>query len=554
MVSPTLKRALTKLPLLVCVGVFLFHFNVVRKYAVNIPYYDDWAMFAGDSHPASLDLPWLYAQHNEQRTATAKLFVWLQFQLNGWNIRTHYLIAFVTYGVFLAFLTWAARKWAADFPAWVIVSFIVFLLSPIIWLVHFMAYASVCFFWIFGFLVSAYLLFDNPQRWPALIVGCLASIAATYSAAFGFVTSFVLLLVFSLFKCVRLRELADKRARVRELGQLLMVALLIGGALATWVIGFQKPLYHPPLVFPYRRAFWSFFLNLVAFSFGVDWGSTKLGVFCLLIVLAPICGCVWKQRGKLSTAQWATFAVVTAILADLSVIAIGRAAFDVSILAPNLSGYASLGMPLIILAIVNWSIFFRDKKMLRIGSIAALWVFCLIAFHDNWDFDIYRNQSTLRMTGMRCVRTYYQQIGPGLCPTIYPFPLAPFLDQAKRLNASFYQDVVKADRKTSSGPPAYFGAHDVADCHHIAGWAYDKSDPDAVVAVAIYDGDSLLATLTAIDFRPDLLNAGIGNGFYSFEYITPPTLKDGQPHSIRVKFAGTAIDLANTPKSLVCTP
>src|SRR5262245_11846323 len=134
MVSSSFKGALTKLPLLVCIAVFLFHFNLIRKYAVNIPNQDDWALFAGDNHPASLDLPWLYIEHNEHRTATTKLLVWFQFQLNGWNLRTHYLIDFFIYGVFLALLTWVARKWASDIPTWVILSFIVFLLSPIIWL------------------------------------------------------------------------------------------------------------------------------------------------------------------------------------------------------------------------------------------------------------------------------------------------------------------------------------------------------------------------------------------------------------------------------------
>jgi hypothetical protein len=29
-------------------------------------------------------------------------------------------------------------------------------------------------------------------------------------------------------------------------------------------------------------------------------------------------------------------------------------------------------------------------------------------------------------------------------------------------------------------------------------------------------------------------------------------LKDGQPHSIRVKIAGTNIELKNTPKTITC--
>ncbi|HEY6122506.1 MAG TPA: hypothetical protein VIV66_21300, partial [Pyrinomonadaceae bacterium] len=87
--TPFVKASLTKLPLLICVGVFLFHFSVIARYAVNLPNMDDWALVAGDDHPSSVDLEWLYDQHNEHRTTTTKLFVWLQYHLNGWNVRTH---------------------------------------------------------------------------------------------------------------------------------------------------------------------------------------------------------------------------------------------------------------------------------------------------------------------------------------------------------------------------------------------------------------------------------------------------------------------------------
>jgi hypothetical protein len=552
---PALKRALPALPLLVCIGLFAFHFSVIHRYAVNIPNMDDWRLFDGESHPASVDLPWLHALTNEHRTATTKLFVWLQFQLNGWDIRTHYLIDFMIFGLFLTFLTWAAKRWASDLPTWVISSFIVFLLSPIIWLNHYMAYPVAVHFWVFFFFIAAYLLFANRQSWPALIVGCLASSLSIYSFASGFVASLVLLLVFSVFKYVRFRELRDQGARRRELRQLLLVTLLIGGALATWILGFRRPSYHPPLAFPYRRVFWSLFLNLVSFGFGIDRVSGKIGLVCLLIILAPIGGSIWKQRGKLSIAQWATFAIVLAILADLAVISLGRAGFDFSFIAKD-EEYAEHGMPLIVLSLINWSIFLRDRRTLRAGAIAALWIFCLIAFQNNWDFDIYRRQSALRLEGERCVKAYYQQVGDGRCPTICP--ASPYfislLEQAKRLNASFYQDAIKANRKTSSGRLDYLGAHGDADCNHISGWAYDRSDPDAIVVVAIYDGDSLLKTVPAYMFQPGLLQAGFGTGLYGFEFATPPSLKDGRPHSVLVQFAATRVDLLNTPKVLTCTP
>lgn len=104
-----------------------------------------------------------------------------------------------------------------------------------------------------------------------------------------------------------------------------------------------------------------------------------------------------------------------------------------------------------------------------------------------------------------------------------------------------------------AGPPVYEGFHDVTNCDGIMGWAWDKNQPDQPIQVDIYDGDTQLATVTAGDFRQDLLNAGIGNGRHGFTYPVPPRLKDGKPHVIRMKYAGTAIELANTPKEIHCT-
>ncbi|MFY9557770.1 MAG: hypothetical protein WAV20_03785 [Blastocatellia bacterium] len=105
----------------------------------------------------------------------------------------------------------------------------------------------------------------------------------------------------------------------------------------------------------------------------------------------------------------------------------------------------------------------------------------------------------------------------------------------------------------SSGPPMYLGYHDITDCDSIIGWAWDSNRPNDPIQVEIYDGGILVATVTADEFRQDLVAAQKGNGKHGFIYIVPPRLKDGKPHSIRVKYAGTSMDLFNTPKELNCT-
>src|SRR5438093_5362202 len=131
------KKWLGLIPIIACLMIFLIHFSIIRKNAVNIPFWDDWAAFGGDNHPASIDWQWLFAQHNEHRMSTTKFFIWLQFHLNGWNVRTQLLLNFLTFGLLLIWLGWCGRNWAPQLPYWVMPSFLIFFLTPIIWFNHF---------------------------------------------------------------------------------------------------------------------------------------------------------------------------------------------------------------------------------------------------------------------------------------------------------------------------------------------------------------------------------------------------------------------------------
>ena len=109
----------------------------------------------------------------------------------------------------------------------------------------------------------------------------------------------------------------------------------------------------------------------------------------------------------------------------------------------------------------------------------------------------------------------------------------------------------KADA-VPSGPPAYEGCYDVTNCNGIMAWAWDMNRPNDPVRVDIYDGDARIATVTADEFREDLRAAGKGNGKHSLTLPTPAKMKDGKPHRIFMRFAGTSQELANGPKEINC--
>jgi hypothetical protein len=55
----------------------------------------------------------------------------------------------------------------------------------------------------------------------------------------------------------------------------------------------------------------------------------------------------------------------------------------------------------------------------------------------------------------------------------------------------------------------------------ISGWVYLNTDPDAALPLEIVSDGTVIATIVAGDFRPDLLGAGKGNGCHAFSFQLP---------------------------------
>ncbi|MBD8793245.1 hypothetical protein IFR09_20640 [Pseudomonas syringae] len=67
------------------------------------------------------------------------------------------------------------------------------------------------------------------------------------------------------------------------------------------------------------------------------------------------------------------------------------------------------------------------------------------------------------------------------------------------------------------------------------GWACDTSSPAEKITVDIFCGDRLVGQGVAKDFRQDLLDAGIGDGYYSFKIPLSYELNDGTTHELIAK-------------------
>lgn len=425
--------------LALCVGLYVFHLSQVWRNVVDLPVADEWEIFNPDQLPSGLTPGWLFAQHNEHRMATYKLSVWALYHAGGWDVAVHQVFNFLLYGAAVALIFHLARRAAPETPPWLVLGFNIFLLTTVGIQNHVMAIQCAFHFWLIFFLLSARLLFDAAQGARALAVGSLCAALSVFSLASGVVSTVVLMLAFAAFKLSRAFGAGGGRARRVELYQLLLVGVFVVGSVALWLYGYRKPPQHPPLASPLGREFWDYFLNAVSFCFGFESLSKAAGLACLLVVLTPVCVLLWKRRGGLTAGQWTMFSAVACMLAVLASIAAGRGEFGAA--QSKTSRYVEFGMALVPLSAVSWWALLKGREGLRAALLAALWLALFLAFLNDWRFRDYRVERALRLKGVECVRDYYLRGGEGLCPTIYPAPLGPRLDAARKLGAAFYRDL-----------------------------------------------------------------------------------------------------------------
>jgi len=94
------------------------------------------------------------------------------------------------------------------------------------------------------------------------------------------------------------------------------------------------------------------------------------------------------------------------------------------------------------------------------------------------------------------------------------------------------------------------GNLDYAAWSGIKGWIWDPTEPEKRVALDLLDGDNLLATVLASEYRVDLEDAGIGDGRHGFTIGFSETLLPFARHTLHLRPVGSAVELPSFPLEL----
>jgi hypothetical protein len=106
----------------------------------------------------------------------------------------------------------------------------------------------------------------------------------------------------------------------------------------------------------------------------------------------------------------------------------------------------------------------------------------------------------------------------------------------------------------AAADPTLLGYVDHADWHEISGWGFDPSTPESAQWLEVLVDDGPPTAFLANLHRPDLAEAGYGDGRFAFRLRFPTPLNPLQLHSITVRRRDDAAPLKNTPVLLARAP
>lgn len=427
-------------------GLFLFglmHIVMILRYVKNVPMMDEWDEFP----PQHITFHWLFSQHNEHRIVLTKLMTWLLYLLNGWDLHIAAVFNFSIYILLVISIFNFSKAYLEDISSGLVAFFMLFLFSITNIENHTTPFQSQFHFVLLFFVLSVTRLFRSQQRTSDLALGVLFAALSAYSFSSGVIFCGSLIFSYSAYKIARARQERQTNAR-REVGQLFFVSVVLLAIVISWflIIPFELNPGHPALIFPYRAAFWRYFLNLISWGFGFSSRSLLLGAFCLGLIVTTQVALFYRQRGSSGSrraASAAVLALVTGIISAQAVISLGRAGFGID--QAKSSRYAEVGMILVPCLMFGFWIIFDLNKHVRRRLLGCLAGFFFVGFFPHWGFSGYRSASWSRVDGLECITKYYRHESVSAnCPSLYPEPITTRLENARQLRLSFYVQAVSS--------------------------------------------------------------------------------------------------------------
>ena len=416
---------------------YLLQLYRLSRYAVDVPYIDEWHYFDRDALPEGLTWRWLFAFHNEHRILPTKLMAWLNLKLFGLDFVKQQLVNYLLYGALIAAAAKLKQRILGSsfrlFPV-----FLFFLLSPINYENHAWGFQSQFHLVVIFALLTIYHAFEDREYLTNYFLFAAFVLLGAYSFSAGVVLGLILILCQTAFFVSE--KIGKKQDPPPDFRRLLLPTTLIAIGLACWFIGYQKPEHHPPLTLPFSSAFWDYFLNVLSCAFGYTGMSDLPGIVCLVLVITPVI-MLWRRSDSTGkSGRWKITAAILATLAILAIISIGRSGLG----DPKSSRYTEFGLLLIPFASIAWYMALSPGK-LRNCTLTLFWLFCACSSAPYWTDFFYREDRVNKLSRLDCVERYLSGSGDGNCEEEVGDTIGTYIDAATLLNTKFTRQFINKE-------------------------------------------------------------------------------------------------------------
>jgi hypothetical protein len=382
----------------------IFLVIILRKYSVNVPFYDQWELvdLYRKSHSGLLGFADFFAQHNEHRLLFPRMVWYPIARVTNWNTNFEIFVNIILAASAFMLLSQIIRKTfssAGKYAATgIIVSSLIFF-SPLQWENWMWGWQNQWFMNVLGVVLAVWALttYETPKLHRKFIIAGAGAILATYSLGSG---------MFAWFIAIPLIYMDKKQKRY------LKYWMIVGAlTIASHYIGYVDPSYHPSKTIFLKQPteFIKYFMTYVARPITIDFLLATFFAICLLVsglIAVAYLYKFYKKELTINLLPWICFGLYGFMAAGST--AISRLGFGIEQGYANryvtLSNFILISLVMVLIKIIQVS----DRtlalqKIVSAGSIVALsMVVILVSLNYIRGVEQMKNQSKYLMQARTC--------------------------------------------------------------------------------------------------------------------------------------------------------
>ena len=395
--------------------------------AVNIPYWDEWAIV---NDLPNISLTRLFTPHNEHLIVTTKLYVYLQYAINDLNFK-HMMIINYFFFIGMALSLYLIIKNYTKDIAFTPLLFIP-LFSPSLISGYLFAFLiSLTLMTTFG-LLAIYFGFirerNNRNTVIMIIFMTLSAISTSYSFPTGVMIAYILKEIIYISK-------PQNQHRVYEIARVVITFIIFIFTVLMPFYIFQNNEINTvisPLIL-----FINHFMKSVLFVSTLI-GSGNLFISIPLVMFASIPIFVFIINGDVFKDKYlqACYAIIICTIINVAGVSLIRGTMESGISTRH-TIFTQIATPILTILFIKLYRKYQNK-LTRVITFIYLSIISISVILAIYGMDKkYDGINQSRQDGSDCVKAYYTQGGGSLCQSIYPVPLDDYLKKAYELQLSF---------------------------------------------------------------------------------------------------------------------